>query len=84
MVLTVKNLLASAGDIRNSSSVLGSGRSPGEENGYPLQYSCLENSVDRGSWRATVRGFAESDTIEWLSYTHTYTHTSPTADKCTL
>ena len=33
-------------------SILGSGRSPGEENGYPFQYSCLENSMDRGAWRA--------------------------------
>ena len=38
----------------------GSGRSPGEGNGYPLQYSCLENSMDKGPWRATVHGFAKS------------------------
>ena len=38
----------------------GSGRSPGEGNGYPLQYSCLENSVDRGAWRATVQGVPKS------------------------
>ena len=37
-------------------SIPGSGRSPGEENGYPLQYSCLENSMDRGAWQATVPG----------------------------
>ena len=42
----------------------GSGRSPGEENGYPLQYSCLENSMVRGAWWATVHGVAESDTAE--------------------
>ena len=55
MVLTVKNLLASAGDIRNSSSVLGSGRSPGGGNGNSLQYSYLENLMDRGPWWARLR-----------------------------
>ena len=41
-------------------SIPGSGRSPGEGNGHPLQYSCLENSVDRGAWRATVQGVTNS------------------------
>ena len=45
----------------------GSGRSPGEENGYPLQYSCLENSMDRGAWWTTVHGIAESDMTEPLT-----------------
>ena len=49
-----KNLPANAGDARDVSSVPGLGRSPGEENGNPLQYSYLENSVDRGVWRVTV------------------------------
>ena len=49
----VKNLPASAGD---AGSILGSGRSPGEGNGNPLQYSCLGNPVDRGAWQATVHG----------------------------
>ena len=40
----------------------GLGRSPGEENGYPLQYSCLENSMDRGAWWATVHGVTKSCT----------------------
>ena len=44
-----------------------SGRSSGEGNGYPLQYSCLENSMNRGAWQATVYGVAESDTTKWLS-----------------
>ena len=44
------------------SSIPGSGRSPGEGNGNPLQYSCLENPMDRGAWRATVHGVTESQT----------------------
>ena len=40
----------------------GSGRSPGEGNGYPLQYSCVENPIDRGAWRATAHGVAQSQT----------------------
>ena len=43
-------------------SIPGSGRSPGEGNGNPLQYSCLENSMDRRAWQATVHGFAKSQT----------------------
>ena len=49
------------------SLIPGSGRSPGEGNGYPLQYSGLENSIDRGAWRATLHGVAESSTTEQLS-----------------
>ena len=54
--LVVKNLPATVGDARNMSSIPGSGRSPGEGNGNPLQYWCLENSMDRGDWWATVHG----------------------------
>ena len=56
----VKNLPANAGDV---GSVPGSGRSPGERNGSPPQYSCLENPMDRGIWQATVHGVAELDTL---------------------
>ena len=58
----VKNESASAGDIRDASSILGSGRSPGERLGNPLQYSCLENPMDGVPWRATVHRIAESQT----------------------
>ena len=59
----VKNPPANAGDIRDTGSIPGSGRSLGEGNGNPLQYSCLGNSVDRGAWWVTVHGVTnESDT----------------------
>ena len=51
MVLVAKNPPANAGDIRDVGSVPGLGRFPGEGHGNPLQYSCLENPVDRGAWR---------------------------------
>ena len=60
----VKNPPASAGDIRDVGLVFGSGRSPGERNGNLLQYSCLENPMDRGSWWATVHEVVESWTIK--------------------
>ena len=60
VVQLVKNLLANAGDGRDTSLILGSGRSPGGGNGNPLQYSCLDNSMDRGALRAIVHGVAES------------------------
>ena len=56
----VKNLPANAGDTRNIDLIPGSGKSPGEENGGPLQYSCLGNPMDRRPWRATVHGVAGS------------------------
>ena len=58
VVLVVKNSPANAGDARDAGSIPGSGRSPGEGNGNPLQCSCLGNSMDEGAWQATVRGFA--------------------------
>ena len=64
MALVVKNPPANAGDIRNSSSVPGTGRSPGGGHGNPLQYSCLGNLMDRGAQWVTVHGVTESDTTE--------------------
>ena len=60
----VKKLPANAGDIRDSGSTPGSGRSPGEGHGNPLQYPCLENPMNRGAWWATVQGQKGSDTTE--------------------
>ena len=58
----------SAGNAGDVGSIPGSGRSPGEENGNPLQYSCLENSTDSGGWRSIVHGAPkESDTTKQLT-----------------
>ena len=62
MVLAVKKQPVNAGDMRDAGLISGSGRSPGEKQGNPLQYSCLENPKDRGAWGATVHGVAESRT----------------------
>ena len=64
MALVAKNLLANAGDIRVASSVPGSGRSPGEGNGNPVQYSCLGNPMDRGAWWATAQVVTGLDMTE--------------------
>ena len=56
VTLVVKNSPANAGDIRDTNLIPGSGRAPGGRHGNPLQYSCLENPMDRGAWQATVRG----------------------------
>ena len=60
VVLVIKNLTVSAGDTRDAGSIPGSGRSLGEGNGNPLQYSCLENSMGRGAWWDTVHGVTKS------------------------
>ena len=65
MAQWVKNL-CNAGDTRDMGSIPGLGRFPGGGNGNPLQYSCLENAMDRGAWQATVRGVAES----WMQLSH--------------
>ena len=61
----IKNLSVNAQDARDTGSVLGSGRSPGEGNGNPLPYSCQENPKDRGAWWAIIHGVAKNQT--WLS-----------------
>ena len=66
----VRNPPACAGDIRDASLIPGSGKSPGVGNGNPLQYSYLENSMDRGDWLTTVQWVTKSRT--WLS-THAHT-----------
>jgi len=58
----VPNPPANAGDIRDTGSISGLGRSPGERNGNPLQYSCLENPMNSRAWWATVPGVAQSRT----------------------
>ena len=60
MVLLVKNPPADARDVRDAGWIPGLGRSPGEGHGNPLQYSCLENRMDRGAWWPTVHGVTES------------------------
>ena len=58
----IKNPPANAEDARDTDLIPGLGRSPGKENGNPLQYSCLKNSLDRGAWWATVQGVTKSQT----------------------
>ena len=69
VALVAKNLPANAGGLGEAYSTPGSGRSPGEGNSNPLQYSCLENFMDRGTWQASVHGsHKESDTTEQLTH----------------
>ena len=67
----VKNPPDNAGDAKDEGSISGSGRSSGGGNGNPLQSSCLENFMDRGSWRLTVHVVAKSWTLS--EHTHIYT-----------
>ena len=71
-----KQSACSVGDL---GSIPVSGRSPGEGNGNPLQYSCLEKSTDRGAWWATVHAIAESDMTERLTRTYLLMNISPEA-----
>ena len=68
----VKNPPANAEDIKDAGSMPGSRRSPGGGHGNPLQYSCLENPMDRGAWRATVSGVAKSQTLLKRLSTHSH------------
>ena len=65
----------SACNVGDLGVMLGSGRSPGEGNDYPLQYSCLENSMDRGAWKFTVHAVMKRTGLS-STHTHTHTHTS--------
>ena len=64
-------MLASAGDVRNMGSIPGLGRYPGGGQGNPLQYSCLENLMDRGAWQTKVHRISKSQT--WLKRLGTHT-----------
>ena len=76
VALVVKNPTTNTGDIRDPGSISGLARYSREENGNPLQHSCLENLIDRGTWQAPVHGVAKSQTrLEWLSM-----HTSATGE----
>ena len=67
----VKNPAANAGDAGDLGYITGMGRSPGVGNGNPLQYSCLENSMDRGAWQATVHGVQRAGHDQVTAYTDT-------------
>ena len=74
MALVIKNLFANAGDLRDVDSVPRSGRSLGGGHGYQLQYSCLQNPMDRGAWWITIHRVAKGQTqLKWFS-THAHTH----------
>jgi len=60
--VAISFLPANVGDVRDAGSIPGLGRSPGGRHGKPLQYSCLENPMDRGAWWASVHGIAKSQT----------------------
>ena len=81
MALVVKNMPANAGDLRDTSSIHGSGRSPGGGHSNPLQYSCLENSMDRKAWWATDRGVTKSQTQLSKRYPLKYPHDLPPRDQ---
>ena len=76
--LSAKESACSAGNARNTGSFPGSGRPPAEGPVNPLQYSYLENPMDRGTWRAIAHKIAKGWTwLKWLNTQHTHTHTLP-------
>ena len=79
----VKNSPANAGDVRDVGLIPGLGRSPGGGHGTPLQYSCLENPMDRGAWRALVHRVAKSWTL-LSDLTHTWASVSCKISPCKL
>ena len=85
MARVVKNLPANAGEVRDTGSILESGRPSGVGNGNPLQYSHQENPMEREAWLATVHRIPKSQTwLMWLSahtHTHTHTHTQEVASE---
>ena len=80
VVLVVKNLPANTGELRDMGSIPRTRRSPGGGHGNPLQYSCLENAMDRGAWQDTVHRVTQSQT--WLKRLSTHTHGLRTWDSC--
>ena len=72
VALVVKNLPANSGDVRDKDLIPGSGRPPGEWHGNPLQYSCLENPMDRGVCQVTVHGVTQSQTQLQRLSTHAH------------
>ena len=81
VALVVKNLPANEGDTRDAGSIPGSGRSPGRGHGNTLQYSCLENAMDRGAWKPTVHGVTQRRTwLKWLSSSMTCSDLWPIRD----
>ena len=80
MALVVKKLLANARGIRDMCFIPGLGRSPGGGHGNLFQCSCLENSMDRGAWRATVHGVAKN----WPQLSNTFTFFNPIHEGSTL
>ena len=71
-MLVIKNPAASTGGVRDLGSIPGLGRSPGGGRGNRLRYSCLENPIDRGAWRAVVHGVTKSRTRLKLLSTHAH------------
>ena len=75
VTLMAKNPPAKAGDVRDTGSILGLGRSFGEESDHQLQYSCLENFMERGAWQATVHGGSQRVRHNWVqTYPHKHPH----------